>query len=104
MAHERFHQYRMKDSDINAQHIANVENLAKKLKNIGEVVSDAAIMTKLIRTLPLNFHNFRQAWLSVSEDRQTLVNLTSRLVDEEANLSLTEQLETAFTVSSDRYQ
>ncbi|KAK7865112.1 hypothetical protein R5R35_014643 [Gryllus longicercus] len=40
IAHERFYQYRMKDSDSVAQHIANVENLAKKLKDIGETVSD----------------------------------------------------------------
>ncbi|KAK7861884.1 hypothetical protein R5R35_001481 [Gryllus longicercus] len=104
IAHERFHQYRMKDSDSVAQHIANVENLAKKLKDIGETVSDAAIMTKIISTLPQKFLNFRQAWLSVSEDRQKLRNLTSRLVDEEANLSLVEQIETAFTVSSGKNQ
>ncbi|KAK7867828.1 hypothetical protein R5R35_008269 [Gryllus longicercus] len=103
IAHERFHQYRMKDSDSVAQHIANVENLAKKLKDIGETVSDAVIMTKIISTLPQKFLNFRQAWLSVSEDRQTLTNLTSRLVDE-ANLSLVEQMETAFTVSSGKNQ
>ncbi|KAK7865421.1 hypothetical protein R5R35_012787 [Gryllus longicercus] len=74
IAHERFHQYRMKDSDSVAQHIANVENLAKKLKDIGETVSDAAIMTKIISTLPQKFLNFRQTWLSVSEDRQNCVH------------------------------
>lgn len=58
-----------------------------------------AIITKIIGTLPTKFRNFRQAWLSMSEDKQTLPKLIARLLYEEANLTSSEQVENAFLTS-----
>lgn len=82
-------------SDNVAQHISKVENLAKQIREAGETISDTAIMTKILSTLPLKFRNVRQAWLSLDEAKQTIPNLTSRLLDEEANLVSYEEAEIA---------
>uniref|UniRef100_A0A1Y1MYL6 Retrovirus-related Pol polyprotein from transposon TNT 1-94 n=1 Tax=Photinus pyralis TaxID=7054 RepID=A0A1Y1MYL6_PHOPY len=93
---ERFHNYKMDLNDSVALHISKVENLAKQVRNSGDVVSDTAVMTKVLSTLPPKFKNVRQAWLSVSDDKQNLQNLTARLLDEEASLKSEEVDEQAF--------
>lgn len=98
LVHERFAQYKMDAKDSVAQHVAKVENLAKQIKEAGEIVSDAAIMTKILNTLPPKFRNIRQAWFSLDENRQTITNLTARLIDEEASLTALEETENAFAV------
>ena len=100
LVHERFHQYVMNPSDTVAQHVAKVENLARHIKDTGETISDTAVITKIIGTLPIKYRNFRQAWLSTPEDKQTLTNLTARLLDEEACLTSNEQKENAMVVLS----
>nr|CAD7569994.1 unnamed protein product [Timema californicum] len=40
-------------------------------------------MTKILSSLPLKYKSFRQDWLSMSENKQTIANLMSRLFDEE---------------------
>lgn len=80
-----------------AEHIAKVENLTKQIKDSGEPISDAAIMTKILGTLELSlkYRNIRQAWLSVEKVKQIVANLTARLLDEEAALTSYEEPETA---------
>lgn len=65
MVHEKFYQYKMASTDSIAKHIANVENLAKQLKESGEEISTTAIMTKILSTLPTKYRSLRQAWLSL---------------------------------------
>ena len=77
LAHERFSGYKMESKDSIAQHIAKVENLAQQVKDTGETVSDIAIITKILGSLPPKFRSFRQAWLSLDETKQTIRNLTS---------------------------
>lgn len=98
--HERFHSYKMDSNDSVAQHIAKVENLAKQIKDAGDTVSNAAIMTKILNTLPVKFRNIRQAWLSLDESKQTIQNLTARLLDEEASLTSIEEAEIALAAVS----
>ena len=50
LVHERFHQYKMNPNDTVAQHISKVESLAKQVKEAGETISDAAVMTKILST------------------------------------------------------
>ncbi|KAL0811379.1 hypothetical protein ABMA28_009788 [Loxostege sticticalis] len=99
MLHERFYQYRMLSTDNIAQHIAKVESLAKQLKENGEEISDTAIITKILSTLPAKFRSLRQAWMSLDPSKQTIINLTARLLDEEATLGVEEENETALLVS-----
>lgn len=100
LIHERFYQYKMSPSDSVAQHIAKVENLAKQLKESGESISDTAIITKILGTLPPKYRSLRQAWMSLDPEKQNLNNLTARLLDEEANITCEEEQEMAFFVAN----
>lgn len=98
MLHDKFHQYKMDPNDSMIQHISKVENIGRQIKESGETLSDVAIITKILGTFPTKFRNFRQAWLSMSEEKQTLTK-TARLLDEEVNLTSSEQVENAFLAS-----
>lgn len=102
LVHERFHKYKMEITDSISQHIAKVENLAKQIRETGETVSDVAIMTKILGSLPVKYRNIRQAWLSMDETKQTIQNLTARLLDEEANLTSYEDADTALSVQNSK--
>lgn len=102
LVHERFYQYKMNPTDTVAQHISKVESLARQIEEAGEKMSNAAIITKVLSSLPSKFWSFRQAWLSVDEAKQTLQNLTARLLDEEANLNINSETENALTAASAR--
>lgn len=97
LVHEKFHQYKMNENDSVAQHVSKVENLARQIRDMGEPFSDLAVITKILNTLPSKYKNIRQAWLSLDESKQTIVNLTARLIDEEAQLTATEETENAFS-------
>lgn len=88
MLHERLYQYEMSPADSIAQHIAKVESLAKQLKENGKDISDTAIITKILSTLPSKYRSLRQAWISLDSAKQTIINLTARLLDEEASLNV----------------
>ncbi|CAK1592875.1 unnamed protein product [Parnassius mnemosyne] len=100
LVHEKFYQYKMLPGDSVAQHISKVESLAKQLKESGETVSDMAIITKILGTLPPKYRSLRQAWMSLDSKQQTIVNLTARLLDEEASLVGEEEQETALLVAN----
>lgn len=87
LIHEKFYQYSYSASDTMAQHVSKVESLAKHLRETGEKISDTAVMTKILSTLPSTYRSLRQAWLSLDEESQTIQNLTSLLIDEEASLA-----------------
>ncbi|KAF2890287.1 hypothetical protein ILUMI_15886 [Ignelater luminosus] len=96
---EKFHNLNMKKEDSVIQYITKVENLAHELKDAEENSSETAIITKVLSTLPMKFRNFSQAWLSMEETLQTLSNLTSQLLDEESTLTVTENFDTALSLS-----
>lgn len=79
--------------------ISEVESLAKQLKESDESVSEMAVITKIFGTLPHKYISLRQAWMSQDPVQQTLVNLTARLLDEEASQCEKEQ-ETALLVAN----
>ncbi|KAH9637216.1 hypothetical protein HF086_016238 [Spodoptera exigua] len=102
MIHERFYQYRMSPTDSIAQHIAKVESLAKQLKESGETISETAIITKILSSLPSKYRSVRQAWMSLDPKNQTVINLTARLLDEEASLSIEDDNEIALLVAKQK--
>jgi hypothetical protein len=85
--HERFYEYKMTPNDTIAQHVSKVESLGKQLKEIGEDISDTALITKILSSLPSKYRMVRQAWMSLETSKQTITNLTARLLDEEASLN-----------------
>lgn len=98
--HEHFHQYKMATNDTIAQHISKIQNLANQIKDAGDDISNMAIMTKILSTLPIKYRNVRQAWLSLDPTKQTINNLKARLLDEESNLQNYEETEQALATMS----
>lgn len=74
------------DTDDVAVHISKIQELAYRLKTLGEDISDSMIMTKILMTLPINMNHFISAWESTSEQDRTLSNLAARLEAEETRL------------------
>lgn len=99
LVNERFHSYKMTTESI-SQHVATIENLAHEVRDTGELVSDSTIVMKIISTLPAKYRNMRQAWLSMDENKQTIGNLTVRLLDEEANLAKEDSASALLTSNS----
>lgn len=70
------------DRDIRSN-ISNIQNIAFKLKQLDEPISDDMIMTKIIAVLPEHYRYFSSAWDSTSTTDKTLKNLLARLSLEE---------------------
>lgn len=59
----------------------------------------STISPKILDILPTKYRNFRQAWLSMDENRQNLSNLTVRLIDKLTNLNKNNRDKSAFFAS-----
>ncbi|UYV77007.1 hypothetical protein LAZ67_14002800 [Cordylochernes scorpioides] len=51
---QRFFEYKMNPNDNIASHISKVETRAQQMKDLGEPISDVALITKVICSLPEN--------------------------------------------------
>ncbi|CAD6233980.1 GSCOCG00007443001-RA-CDS, partial [Cotesia congregata] len=81
-----------KDSSDNiATHVSKVQDLAHRLRALGENVSDSSIITKILLTLPPSFRHFVSAWESAAQADQTLANLSARLIAEESRMGSREE-------------
>lgn len=58
---DKFHQLKMGKDESILDYIMSVENLGKEIRETRESLSDVAIITKIIGTLPSKYQNFRQA-------------------------------------------
>lgn len=81
-----------------SSYISKIEEIRNKLKQAGEKLSDRMIMTKILMSLPEKYKHFTSAWESVPEDKQTLGELTSRLLIEEER-AMSHESDTALTTS-----
>ncbi|GBM93468.1 hypothetical protein AVEN_215354-1 [Araneus ventricosus] len=75
---EKFHQLNIECKETVVQYISKVENLADQVKDAGESISDATVITEILGTLPPKYKNFRQEWLSVDDSKQNLSNIIVR--------------------------
>lgn len=80
---QKFHGYRMDSNESVVQHVSRVQNLAAQLKDLGENVSEVAIMAKVLDSLPSRYNALQTAWDSVPVENQSLENLLERLIEEE---------------------
>lgn len=64
-------------------HLTKIKNIAAKLEGVKEKQSEAAIVSRIISTLPERFSAFISAWKMQKETDKTLLNLTARLSEEE---------------------
>lgn len=81
--------YEMQVGESIANHIAKVKAMASQLKASKQEQTKDAILTKVIQGLPQKYANVIAAWRSMSPDdeKRTLDELSSRLVDHESMLS-----------------
>lgn len=90
-------------SDDIATHIAKIEDLANRLRALGETMSESMTITKILMTLPPSYQHFVTAWESTSQEQRTLSNLTARLTMEELRTGANENKENqAFSTRHDQ--
>lgn len=83
------------------QLVAKMKSMALQLKNVGEMMTDATVMGKILSSLPPRYDHF-QTLDNVDEQRQTIQNLTERLVRKETRHGLSsETAEVLAAVKSD---
>ncbi|KAL4123351.1 hypothetical protein QTP88_015547 [Uroleucon formosanum] len=58
---QKFYSYVKNPDDNMAIHISKLESLSRKLKQLGEPISDSMLMTKILMTLPENYKHFYSA-------------------------------------------
>ncbi|KAK9753816.1 hypothetical protein QE152_g1774 [Popillia japonica] len=63
--------------------ISQLEKIKADLNHMGEEISDKMLVTKVLMSPPENMKHFVSAWESTPSDKQTLTDLTSRLMIEE---------------------
>ncbi|GBN33535.1 hypothetical protein AVEN_133602-1 [Araneus ventricosus] len=52
---DKFHQLNIECKETVVQYISKVENLADQVKDAGEIISDATVITEILGTLPLRY-------------------------------------------------
>ena len=68
-------------------HIAEISSIAHHLGEIGLPVAEEQLCTKIISILPSEYHGFKTAWHNSNQEKQTLLSLTSKLLQEERELA-----------------
>lgn len=82
--------------------VSNVENLAVKLKSLGQDINETALISRVmgLTMLPSNYNYFVRAWESTNKNDMSLVNLTARLIAEESRFATDQKDETEVTFQS----
>ncbi|XP_029054776.2 uncharacterized protein LOC114882063 [Osmia bicornis bicornis] len=82
-AWEQFYNFRISEEEPVANQLEILESICRRLQDAGEKPSDKAVMTKLLRSLPMKFSIFRHAWECTPSAEKTKSNLISRLIKED---------------------
>ena len=90
MVQTRFYQLVKASNDDMVTHISKVESISERLKQLGELISDSMIMTKILNTLPAAYNHLESAWDSIPKAERMRDNLMSRLLTEKLRMQLAE--------------
>lgn len=74
--------------------------MAAQLADLGERISDVAIMAKILASFPSKYNPLKTAWDSVAVAEQTISNLQERLLKEEARLAYDDETANALAALS----
>ena len=88
---QSFYKFSMNVNEDIATNISRIQDMANKMKRLGENLSEGMVITKILMTLPESYSNFISAWESTSIENRTLESLTARLLTEESRRSTTEK-------------
>ncbi|XP_045024030.1 uncharacterized protein LOC123469143 [Daphnia magna] len=80
----KFFDYKYDKEHSVLSHITRLSSLAEELRNLNSPVTEQQLIMRTLHSLPPSYRPFQSSWLSVPIAEQTLLNLTSRLVTEEA--------------------
>ena len=83
----RFYQYQYKEGNDMKTHIADIKAIAHHLSEVDKAIEERELITKIVCTLPAPYRNFVSSWRHNPMDRQTMVSLTSLLLQEEREIS-----------------
>lgn len=78
---QEFYNMKLQSSTIMTD-VSKLQNLAHRLKTMGETITDEMLISKLLPALPEKYKFFKCAWESTNKDERTLNNLVSRLQSE----------------------
>ncbi|KAI9554976.1 hypothetical protein GHT06_020265 [Daphnia sinensis] len=82
----RFYQYQYKKGNDMKTHIADIKAIAHHLSEVGKAIEERELITKIVCTLPAPYRNFVSSWRHNPMDKQTMVSLTSLLLQEEREI------------------
>lgn len=93
----------VKDSDDNiATTISKLQSIVKQLKDMGEVISENMMITKILMCLPESYNHFFSFWEATEKAQRTLRNLVARLSMEESRLAFQASTSSAFAARRDQ--
>jgi hypothetical protein len=81
----RFYQYQYKEGNDMKTHIADIKAIAHHLSEVDKAIEERELITKIVCT-PAPYRNFVSSWRHNPMDRQTMVSLTSLLLQEEREI------------------
>lgn len=88
MLNQQWYTLTNNENDNMTLYITKVQDLAHRLKQMGETVPDKQILMRILLTLRPAFRHFVTAWESTDQAGKTLTNLVGRLVTEEVRLGI----------------
>ena len=91
LVQQAFYKYEMRSNEDMATNIARIEEIANRLRRLGEEISESMVITKVLMSLPESYGSFVTAWESTTQADRTLNNLISRLLIEESRRIIVEK-------------
>ncbi|XP_077263809.1 uncharacterized protein LOC143898304 [Temnothorax americanus] len=88
---QQFYEFRISDGEPVATQIEKFETICRKPADADETVSEAAIMSKLLSSLPTWYSAFRMAWECTAKAEQKKENLIARIIREDKRLTSAEE-------------
>ena len=83
----RYYDYKYQPETDMKNHIANIKSIAHQLEEVGRPIEERELITKIISTLPIDYKAFVSSWRHVATGKQTLLTLTSLILQEEREIT-----------------
>ena len=86
-----FYEFRVKYGEPVATQIEKFETICKKLYDVKETVSEVAVMSKLLSSLPSRFSTFTMAWECTAKEERNKEVLIAKIIREDKRLTTAEE-------------
>ena len=99
LVQKQFFETRWDNNSNISQHISKIEQLANKMKTLGEEIPSTMLIARILSTLPPQYDHFHSAWDSTETSKKTITNLTARLMTEELRMQSKEDAKQTSTTA-----